>query len=74
MSAEVTKRGMFDMQVCVPEGWPDNKVVQFAEAENPCGTEGGWQIRRQGSEYLEGCDERVACEDRTGHVHIMLDA
>lgn len=25
-------------------------------------------------EMLRGCDERVPCGERSGHVHIMLDA
>ena len=72
--AEVTRAGFLDMQVCVPSDWSDNKVVAFAESNNPCGTTGGWQIRREGDEALAGCAERVPCEDRDGFVHIMLDA
>jgi hypothetical protein len=74
MKAEVSKRGVFDMQVCIPEDWDDTQVQEFAESENPCGTTGGWQIRREGSEYLAGSPERANCEDREGFVHIMLDA
>ena len=62
------------MQVCVPEDWNDDQVLDFAGVENPCGTENGWFIRKQGSKYLSGADERVACEERPNHVHIMLDA
>jgi hypothetical protein len=74
MAATVTKRGFLDMQVCVPSDFTDDQVVAFAEQDNPCGTTNGWQIRRQGSERLSGCDERVPCESREGHVHIMLEA
>jgi len=74
MAAEVTQRGALDMQVCVPTSWSDELVVQFAEGANPCGTEGGWHIRRQGDKALAGADERVNCTERRGHVHIMLDA
>lgn len=74
MSAEVTKIWCLSMQVCVPENWTDEEVIAFAEKENPCGTENGWFIRKQGHELLAGADERVVCTGRTGHVHIMLDA
>lgn len=74
MSAEVTQRGVIDMQVCIPEGWNDDQVIAFAEAENVCGTLHGWQIRRAGSRLLEGASERVACTERPNHCHIMLDA
>lgn len=72
--AEVTRRGFLDMQVCVPEVWSDEQALSFAENENPCGTANGWSIRRQGSKFLSGYDERVKCDERKGFVHIMLDA
>lgn len=74
MAAEVTRIGVFDMQVCVPADWSDEQVRQFAANQNPCGTTNGWFIRRRGDEGLAGADERVACAGRPGHVHIMLDA
>ncbi len=76
MSAEITKVGCFDLQVCVPADWTDEQVKDFAESEYPCGTENGWFIRRKGDEALAGDPERISCqdEDRKGYVHIMLDA
>lgn len=71
--AVVTKRRGLSMQVCVPRDWSDSRVLEFAEQENPAGTELGWQIRRQGAALLEGDDERVPCKQREGFVHIMLD-
>lgn len=70
MKPEVTKTSGIDMQVCVPKEWSDIEVIMFAQIENPCGTEGGWQIRKEGSEYLAGSAERVVCKDREGFVHI----
>lgn len=74
MSAAVTRAGLLDMQVCVPAEFTDDQVLEFAERENPCGTTAGWQIRRAGDPHLSGCDERVQCQERPDHVHIMLDA
>ena len=68
----VTKNGVFDMQVCVPEGWSDDEVDSWANKENPSGTEGGWHMKHTGDESLSGCDERVKCEGRTGFIHIMF--
>ena len=62
------------MQVCVPTEWTDRMVLDFAEQENPCGTENGWFIRKQGDKALGDDDERVSCDVRADHVHIMLDA
>lgn len=73
-SAIVTRRGLLDMQVCVPAGWPDEQVKAFADSENPCGTNHGWQIRREGDMKLAGAKERVQCAARSSNVHIMLDA
>jgi hypothetical protein len=74
MSAEVTRRGALDMQVCVPVDWTDDVVKEFADRENPCGTSNGWFIRKEGDKALAGDHERVPCESRSGFVHIMLDA
>lgn len=74
MTAEVTRRSLLSMQVCVPEHWADEQVKAFAERENPSGTENGWFIRREGDKALAGAKERAQCEERSGHVHIMLDA
>lgn len=71
---EVSRRGFLDMQVCVPEWFSDEEVRDFAESNNPCGTTGGWQIRREGSELLRGDPERRKCSERDGFVHITLDA
>lgn len=73
-AAQVTKIGILDMQVCVPKGWSNRRVLAFAEAHNPCGTSAGWGIRKKGSRFLAGCPARVPCEDHEGFVHIMLDA
>lgn len=74
MTAEITRRGALDMQVCVPSDWSDKQVKEFAEIGYPCGTDAGWVIRKQGDPLLNGADERVPCAQRNGHVHIMLDA
>jgi hypothetical protein len=74
MKPEVTRFGALDMQVCVPTDWTDEQVKAFAENENPCGTELGWSIRKEGHALLQGKPERNPCESRQGFVHIMLDA
>lgn len=74
MTAEVTRKGGLDMQVCVPADWTDDEAMTFAEQQYPCGTQHGWQIRRKGDPNLRGAPERAPCHSRTGHVHITLDA
>ena len=71
---EVTRVGVFDMQVCVPKEWTDAQAVEFANSANPCGTHAGWGVRKEGSKFLKGDPERVPCKDRKGMVHIVLDA
>ena len=74
MKAQVMRTGLLDMQVCVPKEWTDEQVLNFAEKENPCGTVNGWFIRKQGSKYLSGDDERVQCHSYEENCHIILDA
>lgn len=74
MPATVTRRGALAMQVCVPVEYSDDDVNRFAEESNPCGTTHGWHICRDGDRLLGGDPERVVCQQREGHVHIMLHA
>lgn len=70
---EVTRRAFLSTQVCVPADWTDEQVKEFADRENFCGTSGGWFVRKEGDKLLEGAPERIACEERAGFVHVMLD-
>lgn len=72
---QVTWIGALDMQVCVPSDYTDEQIKDFANDANLCGTQNGWQIRREGDEALLGDPERQPCKgNRTGCVHVMLDA
>jgi hypothetical protein len=71
---KITQRSGLSMQVCVDARWTDEQVKEFADRENVCGTEYGWQIRKQGDPALAGANERMPCAQRGGCVHIMLDA
>jgi len=62
------------MQVCVPADWSDGQVIEFAEAKNPCGTTCGWNVMREGDEWLKGDPERNPCKERNGFVHVALNA
>lgn len=72
--AEVLHVGAFDLQVCVPNYFSDNQIVEFAETECPCGTSNGWVIRREGDKALGGDPERNQCSKKPGCVHVILDA
>lgn len=72
-SEVIWSRG-FDMQICVPADWTNEQVKEFSEKKNPCGTEHGWHIRRNGDPALNGDPERRKCITRDDYVHIMLDA
>lgn len=74
MTGNVIRRGMFDLQVCVPRNWTDDQVLLFAEKDSPCGTKNGWQIRRTGHKDLNGDPERTACAEDATRVHVVLDA
>jgi hypothetical protein len=72
--AEVVRFGVLDTQVCVPATWTDDEVKYFTDTMNPCGTNRGWGIRKNGDAALQGDLERRPCAKRKGFVHIMLDA
>jgi hypothetical protein len=78
---QIVRHGALSIQVCVPEEFEDDQILAFGESEQPCGTRAGWHIRQE-AEYdkstnpniQKGRHERVACEDRQGYVHLLLDA
>lgn len=70
----VTRCGALDAQVCVPKEWTDEQAVALCESLYPCGTTGGWHIRKEGDKALNGSPERVECAGSSEFVHIMLDA
>lgn len=72
--ATIPYHGGLDCQVCVPKKWTDKQVMEFANANNPCGTEHGWHVRKKGDPALSGDPERKMCADDADMVHIMLDA
>lgn len=73
MKPEIVRANLFSLQVCVPVDWNDNQVISFAESASPSGTSAGWQIRKTGSEFLNGDPEHNPCLERSEHVHIVLD-
>ena len=74
LTPEVTRTGCLDMQVCVPKEYTDDQVKAFANGKNPCGTDLGWFITKEGNKHLAGDPERRPCAARPGCVHIMLHA
>lgn len=71
---ELIRSSILSMQVCVPKTFTDEQVVEFAESVNPCGTEMGWSIRREGDPLLVDAPERVQCTKYPLKCHIVLDA
>lgn len=74
MTPALLRYGFMDLQVCVPADFTEAQVREFAESAAPCGTDQGWQIRRDGDPALNGDPERQPCGSRTGRVHVVLDA
>jgi hypothetical protein len=68
---EVTRIGILDMQVCVPQEWTDAMVESYAGRENPSGVRSGWQVRTD--KKLLGGPIRCPYEEREGLVHITFD-
>jgi len=71
MNAQILRRGVFGISVCIPKDWTDQQVIDFVEADSPCGTADGWQ---PSARTEENCNKRIPCEDREGYMHMVLDA
>lgn len=70
----LTRTGILDCQVCVPEEATDAEIIGFAERVLPSGTISGWKVRREGDPLLNDDPERTPCGSRPGCVHVVLDA
>lgn len=68
----VTRRGLCDLQVCVPANWSDAQVEEFANSDTPTGLESHWRLRAADDKYQRGAPIRVQCAECVGNVHIML--
>ncbi len=62
------------MQVCVPETHTDEQIIAFAEKANPCGTQHGWAIAKNGHPALKGDPETVKCGENPNQKHCVLIA
>lgn len=69
---EVTRVGVFDMQVCVPAEYTDEQAETFANADHPAGTTRGWRMRAADDPAQNGAPIRVKCTQHSENVHIML--
>lgn len=68
---QVTRQTVFSMQVCVPKRFTYEQIRNFANGVNPSGTRGGWIVRKKPD---KGEKARQLCEERSGCVHVVLDA
>lgn len=71
---QVLKHTPLSIQICVPKGWTNKQVKEFADQKVLCGTSNGWTIRKEGDPALKGDPERRKCESDPEYVHIVLDA
>lgn len=70
---QVLKVGLVTMQVCVPSGWTDEQIVEYANQKAMTGLDHGWSIIRNGDAALGSYPERNQCEQRKECVHVLLE-
>lgn len=64
---EVLQRVGLSMQVCVPNDWNYQHVIDFAEQKIPCDTKKGWTIKKQDEK-----ETSQKCLLNNGFIHINL--
>lgn len=72
MEPSIIRAGLLTIQCCVPKEYTDQQIVDYVEKRNPCGTTGGWHVRKEGNRF--GSPERVECAKDNANVHVLLDA
>ena len=70
--AQIIRIGFFQMQLCVPKEFSDKEIIEFAERENPAGTQNGWNLVRDGDEILGGDSARVQCLEIEDNIHVVV--
>ncbi len=60
------------IQVCVPEEWNNEQIVEFANTKHPAGTSNGWMVVKDGHDLLSGDPERVRCAKYPNYIHVLL--
>jgi hypothetical protein len=70
--AMITRRGLIDMQVCVPSEWTDAQAEDFANRANPTGIRSPWRLRAADDPAQAGAQIRVTCAECADNVHIMM--
>jgi hypothetical protein len=68
----VPRRGLLDLQVCVPVEYTDEQIEQFANAAEPTGIESSWHMRSADDPAQAGAPIRVPCTKHPENVHVML--
>lgn len=66
IAAEVIKWSLCDIQVCVPAEFTDEQIEAFANDDHPTGIDSKWKMRQTKDPM------RVQCQERSGHVHVVL--
>ncbi len=72
MDPIIVRAGLLTIQCCVPKEYTDQQIIEFAERHNPCGTQHGWSVRKEGNCF--NSPERVECTKHKENVHVLLDA
>ena len=67
------RAGAFTCAVCVPKAWDDERVIDFAESNYPCGTTNGWQIAKPGGFFVGDSEVCIQCPDDENRHHLLLD-
>lgn len=68
----VLKRGLCDLQVCVPKEYTDEQAEEFANKDCPTGIDSKWKLRAADDPHQLGDPIRVVCQARQEYVRIML--
>lgn len=71
---EIVKETLLAMQLCIPKDWDEEKIINFAEEKNTCGTTCGWVLQKNGDAPLKGDPERVKCSTKENFVHVLVVA
>lgn len=68
----IIRTSLLTIQVCIPETWNDEQIIEYVNTTYPSGTKNGWMIVKEGDDLLAGHNERVRCSQYSNYVHVLL--
>lgn len=64
---------LVSVQVCVPDNWSNDQVIDFVQRMPVSWEKEAWEVRKDGDVLLCGHPAKTPCKKKPGYIHMFLD-